>query len=705
MKFEWGMPQDFIWLWVLPLAVGFFLLASFRKTKQLRRFGDLGLVQRLITSLNTFNRGLKRVLLLAALLFIVLALCQPHFRTKEIEVERRGVDVMIAIDVSLSMLAKDVAPNRLEKAKLELTSLIERLKGDRIGIVAFAGDAFIQCPLTLDKGAVKIFMASMSPNMIPTPGTAIGRAIKVAAQAFSDKEKEFKALILLTDGEDHDTDPIEAARFAGQQGIRIFTIGIGTADGSTLPGDSTMEGFKKDRQGQVVLSKLDEPLLKEIAKTTGGFYYRSSRGEVEIEQIAKEIRQMTQKGLKKERTIEYEENFQYFLLPAFICLILEMLLSERRKIGPLMPLIILSISFPFLCGFKLFSPVQNEEGNKLYERGQIGKAQSTYEKAQQSDPGSREVSNNLGNTYYRQESFKEALGFYKESAKEEKPGSFQSTALYNLGNAYVRTNDIDAAIESYKQALRIDSRDQDTKYNLELLLRRKKEDEPQPKPDEPQNPPPPEPQPQNQDQKDQTQGSQDQQQQNQNQNQDQQNSQKDQSQDSQDQQQNKDQSQDQQDQKNESQKSDSQSEEDSGKGKENDQSQDSQGEGKDDGADQEEGDEGSEGQGEAQNKDQDKGEEKDEKESQGQSGQTEEEKEKEQDKEQGGGLGEEDQKEAQEVKEGGAGDAKEDKAKSPQDIQAEQILSALENQEKQVFKLSNEKNPTIRQRRTVEKDW
>ena len=328
---DWGSSQNFQWLWVLPLVAGVFYLSSWRRKGQMQGFGDVVLVQRLITSLNISKRWTKRVLILFAIFFVILALGQPHFRTKEITVERKGVDVMIAVDVSRSMLAKDIQPSRLDKAKLELSSLIDHLKQDRIGIVAFAGDAFIQCPLTLDRSAVKLFLTTLNPNLIPTPGTMIGAAIHVATQAFSEKEKEYKAMILLTDGEDQGSHPLEAVKKAKEAGVRIFTIGIGTQDGSTVPGEFAGEGVKKDRQGQVVISKLDERLLKNIAVETGGVYYRSTGGELEIESLSNEVRNMSQKGLKKEKSFEYEENYQYFLVVALIALFLEMILSEKKK--------------------------------------------------------------------------------------------------------------------------------------------------------------------------------------------------------------------------------------------------------------------------------------------------------------------------------------------------------------------------------------
>ncbi len=327
---EWGQAKNFIWLWVLPLVILFFYIAGLRKKSRMSRFGEVALIQRLVASFSPSKRFLKRSFLAFSVFFMVLSLAQPHFRTKEITVERKGVDVILAVDVSKSMLAKDIAPNRLEKSKLELTGLIERLKQDRIGIVAFAGEAYIQCPLTLDKSAVKLFLTTLSPDLIPLPGTAIGNAINASTQAFSEKEKEFKAVVLLTDGEDHGSNPLGAAARAKQNGVRIFTIGIGTPEGSILPGDAGGESFKKDRSGRAVLSKLDEPLLKRIAKETGGVYYRSSRGEIEVDRIVSEINKMTQKGLKTDKIIEYEENYQYFLILAFIFLMIEMFLSERK---------------------------------------------------------------------------------------------------------------------------------------------------------------------------------------------------------------------------------------------------------------------------------------------------------------------------------------------------------------------------------------
>lgn len=332
MNMEWGSPQNFAWLWLLPLVVGVFALSFWRRGHALRRFGDPELVARLSMSLNVAARVFKKVLLLAALCSIILALAQPHFRKKEVLVERKGIDIMIAIDVSNSMLAKDIAPTRLDKAKLELSSLIDKLKGNRIGIVAFAGEAMIQCPLTLDQNAVKLFVTTASPNLVSFQGTSLAKAIQVSSLAFAEKEREYKAIVLLTDGENHEPEAEVAADKAAKEGIRVFTVGIGTPDGTILPAPAG-SGAKKDLRGQVVISKLNESLLKDIARRTGGTYYRSSRGELEVDRIAKDVQQMKQKGFKSEVSVEYEENFQVFVLIAILLLLVELTISERKRLS------------------------------------------------------------------------------------------------------------------------------------------------------------------------------------------------------------------------------------------------------------------------------------------------------------------------------------------------------------------------------------
>jgi len=328
---EWGVYKNLIWLWIVPALAVVFLLASIRKKAKLSNFGDPVLVGRLLASFHPGLRFLKRLLLSAVVALMVITLAQPHFRKKQTLVEHRGIDIIIAIDVSQSMLAKDISPTRLDKAKLELSELVEKLKSDRIGVVAFAGEAVIQCPLTFDKNAVKLFLMTVSPNIISYQGTAIGQAILTSLKAFETSERGHKALIILTDGEDHEATVDQAVAKAREADVPIYTIGIGTGDGSTLPNMFESGGYLKTRAGEVVLSKLNESLLKGISQKTRGTYYRSTRGELEVERLCHDLSLLSTKGLKSEWSVEYEENFQIVLLAAFILLFIEMGLSERKN--------------------------------------------------------------------------------------------------------------------------------------------------------------------------------------------------------------------------------------------------------------------------------------------------------------------------------------------------------------------------------------
>lgn len=266
--------------------------------------------------------------------FLLFSLARPQLGTKLTLMKREGVDIVIALDCSFSMLAEDFKPNRLEKAKQEVKGLIARMQGDRVGLVAFAGVAFVQCPLTIDYSAAQMFLEIMDINLIPQPGTAIGDAIRTSIKAFNQKERKYKVLILLTDGEDHDSDPLKAAEEAAQEGIRIYAIGIGSTQGEPIPLRNEREdvtGYKKDEEGSVVVSKLDEITLQKIALTTGGKYYHATSGEMELDKIYDDISKMEKKELEGKLTVQYEDRYQYFLFISVLLLVAEFLLSERRS--------------------------------------------------------------------------------------------------------------------------------------------------------------------------------------------------------------------------------------------------------------------------------------------------------------------------------------------------------------------------------------
>ncbi|MBN1466018.1 VWA domain-containing protein [candidate division KSB1 bacterium] len=319
-------------LWLLPLLVVFLVLAFKSKRRAMARFGALELMKKLSSNTSPDRQVAKSALLLLATIFIILALARPQIGTKIEEVKREGVDVLVAIDVSKSMLARDVPPSRLDKAKHEVESFIARLRGDRIGLIAFAGVAFVQCPLTLDYGAAKIFLDIMAPDLIPVPGTAVGLAIQKAIETFDQQERKYKVLVLITDGEDHGEDVIKFAEEAERQGIVIYTVGIGSPQGEPIPETVSGSGFKKDRQGSVVITKLDEFTLEKIALQTGGKYFRASGGEEELDKIYDEIARMEKKELGSLQFSQFEDRFQYLLIVALILIAIEFIFPERLKV-------------------------------------------------------------------------------------------------------------------------------------------------------------------------------------------------------------------------------------------------------------------------------------------------------------------------------------------------------------------------------------
>jgi Ca-activated chloride channel family protein len=273
----------------------------------------------------------RHFLLLLALLMLILSLSRPQIGTKLITAKRRGIDLLFVLDVSTSMLAEDIKPNRLERAKQEIADLVKNLKGDRVGLVIFAGESFVQCPLTTDYGCFLMFLAGVNTESISPQGTAIAKALKKATKTFTLKQKKHKAIILLTDGEDHPGKVLEAAKETAQEGIKIYCIGLGNPEGEPIPlrnAAGKIVGYKKDKKGEIVMTRLDQLTLQKIALLTKGKYYHSDEN---LKKILEDIAQIEKRELKSIQLREYEERFQYFLILGIIFLLWEFLLKGRRK--------------------------------------------------------------------------------------------------------------------------------------------------------------------------------------------------------------------------------------------------------------------------------------------------------------------------------------------------------------------------------------
>jgi Ca-activated chloride channel homolog len=327
-----GEPRALLLLLLVPMLGLFLILVRLRRRKLLSRFGSDELVARLLKAPGGSRWAVRMVLILMAATFLVLTLARPQWGQKLEEVHRKGVDVIVAIDVSASMLAEDVKPDRLTRAREEVGSLIDSLGGDRVGLVAFAGVSYVACPLTLDYSAAKIFLDVLDPSLIPVPGTAISSAIRKSMGAFDPKEKRYKVLVLITDGENHEGDAVAAAREAARQGVVIYTLGVGTGAGAPIPlrdAGGGVTGYKQDRAGKLVTSRLDPVGLAEIAEAAGGKYLPATAEGREIREIEERIARMERREVGSRLLITYEERYQIPLAVALAALVLDAGIGSR----------------------------------------------------------------------------------------------------------------------------------------------------------------------------------------------------------------------------------------------------------------------------------------------------------------------------------------------------------------------------------------
>lgn len=307
------------------------LYAHKQKKRLLRKFVDEKLWQHIISLPSILNHRVKLLLLLGGTSLAIVALAQPRWGFQWQEVQHRGVDIIIALDVSRSMLAEDVSPNRLTRAKREIIDLLQLIEGDRVGLVAFAGTSFLQSPLTLDYGAISIFLDTLNPDIIPLQGTSIGHALKTSIRAFSDTPHDARAVVLITDGEDHSKNLDHISEMAKEAGVKLFILGIGKSEGAPIPTSSG--GFLKNKNGKLILSKLNELSLQNIALSTGGSYVRAITGDLDLEKVYfQDIKGSTNsQDLRSSRRRLWNEQFQWFVLICIFCWMAEPLLSNRAS--------------------------------------------------------------------------------------------------------------------------------------------------------------------------------------------------------------------------------------------------------------------------------------------------------------------------------------------------------------------------------------
>ncbi|PXV63578.1 Ca-activated chloride channel family protein [Dysgonomonas alginatilytica] len=329
--FRFANPEYLYLLFILPVLVVGFILLNIQKLKVVKKLGDLKLIKRLMPELSLKRSYLKFWLIFAVIVFGVIVAARPQFGTKIEKVDKKGIELVIAIDVSNSMLARDVNPDRLSKAKQILTRIIDERKNDKVAIVVFAGEAYVQLPMTTDIQSAKIFLENIDPSLVPVQGTVIGSAINIAMNSFTSDKEVDKSIILITDGEDHEDNGVQLAEQAAAAGIQINVVGVGTPEGSPIPVSPTSNEMKKDSEGNIVVTKLNEDMCKQIAQAGKGMYVRADNSNNALKSLQAELDKLQKKNVEGSAYSEYDEKFQFFAWCMLILLLVEICIFDKKN--------------------------------------------------------------------------------------------------------------------------------------------------------------------------------------------------------------------------------------------------------------------------------------------------------------------------------------------------------------------------------------
>lgn len=477
--------EDPIYLYALALipllAILRFLLVRQQK-KRLRKFGDRELVRQLTPDVSRFRPLVKYSLLLTALALLIVMIARPQFGTKINREKRTGIETIIALDVSNSMLAEDVAPSRLDRSKMMVENLVDNFTNDKIGLIVFAGDAFIQLPITSDYVSAKMFLSSISPSMIATQGTDIAKAISMASHSFTQQEGVGKAIIVITDGEDHEGGALEAAKEAKDKGMRVYILGVGSTKGSPIP---TGNGdYMKDNTGQTVMTGLNEQMCREIAQAGGGAYIHVENNSNAQDQLDQELSKLAKKEIESTVYSDYDEQFQAVGIIVLLLLIIEICILDVKN--PLLKNVslfkrnkkVVAILIALLVSTTIQAQTDRllvRQGNKQFRAGNYAEAEVSYRKAVEKNPRNAQAIFNLGNALLGQRKDSAAVSQFEQAAKLETNPIRKSQAYHNIGVVCQGQKQFAQAIEAYKESLRNNPADDETRYNLELCKRQQQQ--------------------------------------------------------------------------------------------------------------------------------------------------------------------------------------------------------------------------------------
>lgn len=505
--FRFADPE---YLWLL-LGVG--LLAIVRlvmlrsQRRRLKAFGDPKMVAHLAPDVSKARPEVKFWLLEVAIALLALMVARPQFGTKISQEKRVGIETIIAMDISNSMKAEDVAPSRLDRCKMMVERLVEHMDNDKIGLIVFAGDAFVQLPITSDYVSAKMFLSSIDPSMIATQGTDIALAISMATHSFTPEEGVGKAIIVITDGEDHEGGALEAAEEAKKKGMRVYVMGVGSVAGAPIPEGGT-GNYMRDQMGETVMTHLNEDMCKQIAKAGGGAYIHVSNNSNAQEQLLGELDKLAKKETETTVYSDYDEQFQAFGILALILIIIEIMILERRnrlmgrislfgKKGASVLLLLMTAtgataaddaeakaagvvaadSTPAIMPSEWMARKYIREGNRAFRSGNWKDAEVAYRKAQERNPKNPQALYNLGTSLLMQDQDSAAVATLEQAVKAETNPTRKAMAWHNIGVVCQKHQMFKEAIEAYKDALRLNPLDDTTRYNLQLCKKQLKDSE------------------------------------------------------------------------------------------------------------------------------------------------------------------------------------------------------------------------------------
>ena len=477
--------EDPIYLYLLAVIPLLFIvrwLMQRQQKRRLRKFGDPDLVRQLMPDVSRLRPAVKFWLLLGALALLIVMLARPQMGTRISHEKRTGIETIICMDISNSMLAEDVTPSRLDRAKMMVENLVDHFTNDKIGLIVFAGDAFVQLPITSDYVSAKMFLSGIDPSLIATQGTDIAAAITLATHSFTQQEGVGKAVIVITDGEDHEGGAMEAAKDARDKGMNVYVLGIGSTSGAPIPMGNGE--YLKDNSGQTVMTGLNDAMCRQLADAGGGAYIHVENNSNAQEVLDSELDKLAKKEISSTIYSDFDEQFQAVGILALLLLVIEVCILEIKnpllkrvslfRRGPKPVAVVLLLLMAATAGAQTDRQLVRQ-GNRQFRKGNAADAEVSYRKAVEKQPRNAQANFNLGNALMAQRKDSLAVTQFEKAAKLETNPLRRAQAYHNIGVMCQQHQMFGEAIEAYKEALRNNPADDQTRYNLELCKRQQKQ--------------------------------------------------------------------------------------------------------------------------------------------------------------------------------------------------------------------------------------